>query len=126
MEKTNKKLADLIRKVWEDILDNPEEYRYQNVAEILQERIQEREQELIQQEAQKWGLKEDSLAYVVSNYNKHKDRQNGESELRSTADYDYYKQSNENPLPKLRYWSKGVKPSLQELYEKEIEPLENK
>ncbi|MCJ7843628.1 type I restriction endonuclease subunit R [Lederbergia sp. NSJ-179] len=112
--KNNPKLADLMKRLWDNIQDNPEEYRDQNVSVLLENMIQSTSYQLIENFAQKWCVNEDNLDYVVSNYNPSLKRQNGESELKDTSDYGKYKETNHNPVSKLKYW-KTVRQDLDEL-----------
>jgi len=62
------------------------------------------------------------LEYVVSNYNPVLERQPGEATLKETSDYIRYKESNANPVSKLKYGSR-VHQDLKELMTDEILPL---
>ena len=115
-------LADLMQALWSDIQLNPENYRDQNVSQILEEMKADVEKTAIDQFSNKWQVKEEELAYVVSNYNPTKERQSGENELKSTSDYSSYREKAEEPVSKLRYW-KEVRSDFKELMEKEIMPL---
>ncbi|WP_106494703.1 type I restriction endonuclease subunit R [Lentibacillus sp. Marseille-P4043] len=120
--KNNPKLADLMKQLWNNIQENPEYYRDQNVSVLLENMIQATSYELIGNFAQKWCVNEDNLDFVVSNYNPSRKRQNGESALKDTSDYGKYKQANHDPVSKLKYW-KAVRHDLDELITNEILPL---
>lgn len=122
LAKNNAVLADLMQALWSDIQLNPENYRDQNVSQILEEMKADVEKTAIDQFSNKWQVKEEELAYVVSNYNPTKERQSGENELKSTSDYSSYREKAEEPVSKLRYW-KEVRSDFKELMEKEIMPL---
>lgn len=111
--------------LWSSIRDNPEEYRDQNVSNVLEDMIQEEEMEVVQDFSDKWYVEEEELMYVVANYNPKKDRQNGENELKRSANYDLYRESAENPVSKLRYW-KTVRTELKEVMSEDILPLQRK
>ncbi len=125
LEKHNQKLANLMRKLWHDIQDAPEQYRDQNVSVLLENMIQTTKYELVENFAQKWSVNEKNLEYVVSNYNPVLERQPGEAALKETSDYIKYKESNANPVSKLKYWS-TVRQDLKELMIDEILPLRKK
>ena len=125
LSKNNPKLSIIMKSLWDSIRQDPETYRNKNVSNVLEDMIQEEEQEFIQDFSQKWEVEEDELAYVVANYNPHKERQNGENELKQTADYYSYKEKVEQPVSKLRYW-KTVRSDLKDVMEKEILPLQRK
>lgn len=123
--KSNPKLSIVMQKLWDNIKDNPEDFRDKNVSNVLEDMIQSEEQEFIQDFSEKWHVDEDELTYVVANYNPKRNKQNGENELKKSADYHAYKEKADNPVPKLRYW-KHVRSDLQETMQKEILPLQRK
>jgi type I restriction enzyme R subunit len=125
LAKNNEKLADLVRDLWRDIQLNPENYRDQNVSLILEEMRQETEYKAIQEFSQKWSVEEDAATYVALNYNPKKKKQSGENEMKSSADYDNYKQTVENPVSKLRYW-KNVRSDFEKMVKNEILPLRDR
>lgn len=125
LSRSNPKLSRIMFTLWNSIRDNPEEYRDQNVSNVLEDMIQEEEMEVIQDFSDKWYVEEEELMYVVANYNPKKDRQNGENELKRSANYDLYRESAENPVSKLRYW-KTVRTELKEVMSEDILPLQRK
>lgn len=125
LAKNNEKLAELVRDLWRDIQLNPENYRDQNVSLILEEMRQETEYKAIQEFSQKWSVEEDAATYVALNYNPKKKKQSGENEMKSSADYDNYKQTVENPVSKLRYW-KNVRSDFEKMVKNEILPLRDR
>lgn len=125
LAKNNEKLADLVRDLWRDIQLNPENYRDQSVSLILEEMRQETEYKAIQEFSQKWSVEEDAATYVALNYNPKKKKQSGENEMKSSADYDNYKQTVENPVSKLRYW-KNVRSDFEKMVKNEILPLRDR
>lgn len=125
LAKNNEKLADLVRDLWRDIQLNPENYRDQNVSLILEEMRQETEYKAIQEFSQKWSVEEDAATYVALNYNPKKKKQSGENEMKSSADYDNYKQTVDNPVSKLRYW-KNVRSDFEKMVKNEILPLRDR
>lgn len=125
LAKNNEKLAELMKELWSNILRNPEEYRGQNVSILLEEMIQQTSYKLVENFSKKWHVKEDELAYLVSNYNPIKDKQSGEAELKRSSDYEGYKASAENPVKKLTYW-KAVKQDLEKMMIDDILPLQKR
>lgn len=125
LSRSNPKLSRIMFTLWSSIRDNPEEYRDQNVSNVLEDMIQEEEMEVVQDFSDKWYVEEEELMYVVANYNPKKDRQNGENELKRSANYDLYRESAENPVSKLRYW-KTVRTELKEVMSEDILPLQRK
>lgn len=123
--KSNPKLGQMMTVLWQGIQDNPEEYRDKNVSNVLEEMIEESKQQFIHEFSKKWFVQEDELAYVVENYNPRHEKQNGENELKTTADYLLYRQHADNPIPKLKYW-KTVRHDLKDLMDGEILPLQRR
>ena len=114
-----------MRELWDNIRQDPENYRDQNVSNLLENMIQDSLYDVIQDFSQKWHVKEDELAYVVVNYNPKKERQNGENELKQAANYKAYKETVENPVSKLKYW-KTVRSDFEEVMKKDILPLQQR
>ncbi|MDN6729898.1 MAG: type I restriction endonuclease subunit R [Alkalibacterium sp.] len=125
LAKSNPKISVIMRKLWDNVLDNPEDYRDKNVSNILEDMVQSEEQAIIQDFSDRWELEEEELTYVVANYNPKRNKQNGENELKQTADYYAYREKVNEPVPKLRYW-KTVRSDLKEVMNKEILPLQRK
>lgn len=123
--KANSKLASLMRNLWDSILKDPENYRDQNVSHLLEDMIQDTESTVVHDFSAKWQVDEDELAYVVANYNPKKERQNGESELKQSANYPAYKESVEKPVSKLKYW-KNVRSDFDNVMKEEILPLQRR
>lgn len=120
--KSNPKLARLIKGLWSDLQDNRELYRDKNISVLLEDKIQSSNYEQVEDFANKWCVNEDSLGFVVNNYNPNRKRQIGETELKNTSDYDRYKETNPEPVSKLRYW-KTIREDLEGLMNDEILPL---
>ncbi|WP_188203816.1 type I restriction endonuclease subunit R [Desemzia incerta] len=121
----NPRLAELMKKLWNDIQEHPEDYRGAQVSTLLEDMIQETTQSLVKEFSEKMGLKPDEFQYVVENYNPAKKRQNGEHELKRTSNYDTYKHRSEQPVKKLTYW-KEVREQFTDLIEEEILPLQKR
>lgn len=120
--KNKPELAGLMEQLWGNIQDNPEKYRDQNISYLLEDMKQATTNEVVHSISEKWCVNEESLGYVVSNYNLHRKRQNGEAELKATSDYEKYRETNENPVNKLRYW-KMFRQELDEKVKDKILPL---
>ena len=125
LAKNNPKLAQLMKDLWENIQQDPEAYRDQNVSVLLEEKIQESIHKLIENFTKKWHVKEEELSFMVANYNPSKDKQNGEAELKRTSNYEAYKAHTENPVKRLTYW-KSVKQDFEEMMVNDILPLQRR
>lgn len=122
LSKDNLVLATLMKSLWDDIHLNPEKYRDQNVSMLMEQLSDEAEREKVASFSNQWFVEEETLAYVVANYNLQKDKQSGESELKNTSDYQNYRENTEQPVSKLRYW-KEVRNNLDEMMKENILPL---
>ena len=123
LSQSNQKLSALIKTLWEDIRQNPEHYRDKDISILLNRLIQDKKLNETSQLAEKWSVNEGDLRYVVNNYNPKKEKQVGEQELRDSSNYEQYKESNDAPVSKLRYW-KSFKKELVQVMEEELLPLE--
>src|SRR5699024_2383767 len=99
LAKSNPKISFIMRKLWDNVLDNPEDYRDKNVSNILEDMVQSEEHAIIHDFSNRWELKEEELTYVVANYNPRRDKQNGENELKQSADYHSYREKVDQPVP---------------------------
>jgi type I restriction enzyme R subunit len=122
LQKNNPKLADLMQNLWEDIQENPKEYEDENISVLLEKRINKTTYKNIGEFSKHWGVNEDTLEFVVSNYNPKKKRQDGESDLKSNSDYEEYKRKNPEGVSKLKYW-RSLRNNLDDLMSNEILPL---
>ncbi|MDN6251290.1 MAG: type I restriction endonuclease subunit R, partial [Tetragenococcus koreensis] len=122
LEKSNEKLAKVMRRLWDNVLQEPENYRDQNVSNVLEDMIRSTSYSVEQEFSEKWQVKEDELAYVMENYSPKKEHQNGERELQRTADYLAYKEKAEEPVSKLKY-GKNMRKDLDKVMKEEILPL---
>ncbi len=123
LSKRNSKLADLIGSLWENIRKDPENYRGQQVSNVLEEMIQESKNKMIKDFSKKWHVKEEPLSFLVENYNPKKKEQYGESDLKKSSNYDEYKKNEKDPVKKLAYW-RTVKHAYRDLIEEDIKPLD--
>lgn len=125
LRKSNPKLAYIMEELWEDIKQNPSDYEDENISVLLEKKIQKTTYENIGEFSKQWAVSEDTLEFVVANYNPVKQKQNGESELKNTSDYEEYKKDNPKGVSKLKYW-KALRKDLYSLMENEILPLRKK
>lgn len=125
LSKSNSKLAVFMERLWSNIRENPEDFRNQNVSQVLELMLIDAQEDVIHDFSRKWHVDEDELAYVVNNYNPKKEKQSGENELKKSADYAAYRTEVENPIPKLRYW-RTLRSDLEVVIEEEILPLQRR
>ncbi|MBM9834036.1 hypothetical protein IAG15_23190, partial [Enterococcus faecalis] len=84
-------LAQVIADLWLQIQMDPESYRGQSMANILDQMIEAVIQKEVKQLAKKWYIGYDELMYMVKNYRKGEGKQLGESELSQSQRYQDYK-----------------------------------
>lgn len=125
LSRNNVKLGTLMKNLWRSIEQSPNMYRGQQVTHLLEDMVQENMDSIIQNFADKWCVSQDRLTFMVFNFNPSKERQNGETELKQTSNYEAYKQKTENPLSRLSYWKEVRKAYLQMMIE-DILPLQKK
>ncbi|WP_244885776.1 type I restriction endonuclease subunit R, EcoR124 family [Carnobacterium viridans] len=122
LKRTNPKLAELMEQLWKDIQEEPEQYRGKQVSSLLEEMIQEAIAYQVNHLSKEWAMKESVLTFYVNHYNPKKERQNGESELKRTSDYEAYKATTENPVKRLTYW-REIKNAVADMINETILPL---
>ncbi|WP_414839244.1 type I restriction endonuclease subunit R [Carnobacterium sp. TMP28] len=122
LKRTNPKLAELMEQLWNDIQQEPEQYRGKQVSTLLEEMIQETINYQVNNLSKEWAIEESLLAFYVNHYNPKKEKQNGESELKRTSDYEVYKANTENPVRRLSYW-REIKTDVTDMINETILPL---
>lgn len=125
LAKNNEKLASLIRKLWQDVILNPENYRDQNISNILENMIQDKQYQMVKNFSKKWQVDESDARYLVANYNPKKQHQVGEKELVRPENFERYKSTSGQTLSRIKY-RKQVRSDFNELMEKEILPLQKR
>jgi type I restriction-modification system restriction subunit len=122
LEKTNPNLAQIISELWQEVQANPDRYRGQSIANILDQMIEAVTQQHIQDFSKNWYVGEDELRYYVNHYRKGAKKQLGESQLTKSQRYKDYKGEVKDALNPLLY-KKQIKEACKQLVEEVIEPL---
>ena len=122
LEKTNPNLAQIISELWQEVQANPDRYRGQSIANILDQMIEAVIQQHIQDFSKTWYVGEDELRYYVNHYRKGAKKQLGESQLTKSQRYKDYKVEVADALNPLLY-KKQIKEAYTQLIEEVIEPL---
>lgn len=126
LRKTNPGLAGIIDNLWIQVQMDPERYRGQSVANILDEMIDETISKKVLEISSKWFVGYEELMFLVRNYRKGESKQLGEQELNQSRDYNAYKeQFGDAALSKLKYM-KEVKPAYTQAIEEVIVPLQRR
>lgn len=122
LSEENPKLAGLMRTLWDNIQNDPEAYRGQDINDLLDNMISETIDYLVKDFSKLWALQASELRFLVDNYDPNREAQNGEAELRHTSNYEFYKANTEDPVSRLRYW-RTVKAAYTEMIQNDVLPL---
>lgn len=122
LEKTNPNLAQIISDLWQEVQANPDRYRGQSIANILDQMIESIIDSHIVSFAKNWYIGADELRYYIQHYRKGAKKQAGESQLTKSQRYKDYKAEVADALNPLSY-KKQIKEAYTQLIEEVIEPL---
>ena len=122
LEKTNPNLAQIISDLWQEVQANPDRYRGQSIANILDQMIESIIDSHIVSFAKNWFIGADELRYYIQHYRKGAKKQAGESQLTKSQRYKDYKAEVADALNPLSY-KKQIKEAYTQLIEEVIEPL---
>ena len=126
LRKTNPQLADIINNLWFHVQMDPEKYRGQSVANILDQMIEKTINEKVEEISAEWFIGYDQLIFVVKNYRKGETKQLGEQELNESRDYAAYKEHfGDEALSNLKY-RRAIKPAYTQVIEEVIVPLQRR
>lgn len=122
LEKSNPKLASIMKKLWINVKNNPNDFLDQDISVVLETMINKTIQSLLHDFSKKWYVNESELTFLIANFNRNREKQIGEAELKHTSDYESYKAHTENPIRKLVYW-RTVKQEYTNMVYDDILPL---
>ena len=122
LEKANPNLAQIISDLWQEVQANPDRYRGQSIANILDQMIESIIDSHIVSFAKNWFIGADELRYYIQHYRKGAKKQAGESQLTKSQRYKDYKAEVADALNPLSY-KKQIKEAYTQLIEEVIEPL---
>lgn len=123
LRKTNIGLADIVNNLWLQVQFDPELYRGQSVANLLDNLVEEAIQNQVRAIADYWFIGYEELLFLVNNYRQGASRQRGEQELRQSQNYSAYKEAHgDQALSPLKY-KNAIKPAYIKAIQETIEPL---
>ena len=122
LERTNPKLAEIIRNLWKEVQANPKDYQGQSITGVLDTMIEAIIDDHLKRFAREWYVGLDELRYYVQHYRKGAKKQSGESQLTKSQRYKDYKAETADALNPLSY-KKHIKEAYTQLIEEVIEPL---
>lgn len=120
MRKDNEKVADIMSDLISGIEKDDTKYRNQSILNIVDNMKNDCVDKVISNFCMTWYASKDDVMYAATHY------RNGEipneSAIKATIDYTKYKEAQENPLPKFKYYSKMIS-ELKKTLDEEIKPL---
>lgn len=126
LRKTNPGLAAIIDTLWLHVQMDPEKFRGQSVANILDQMIEETVDKEVQKIASAWCVGYEELMFLVRHYRKGESKQLGEQELNESRDYEAYKvKYGDEALAKLKYL-RAIKPAYTQVIDEVIVPLQRR
>ncbi len=122
-EKTNPARAEILKNLWQDYQQRPEEFINRRLIDVMNERIENTIHAVVTQFAQEWCINADELGNFLGNYDTSidpKDKQLGQDALREASSPKEYKKT--HPNIGLKYWRKLLE-AIRELYVKKVQGL---
>lgn len=120
--KRDQKLARVLQQFLEDVLKDPEHFRGKSTAEGVSERLAELQWRPIKRFAEEWAVNEELLTYVAQHFNPQKEEdQVGLRELVTSADYERYKSTHDEPLNKIKY-NQHIRKLSKDMIQEEVLP----
>lgn len=120
LRKENPKVADIMSNLISDIEVDETKYKRQSILNIVENMKCECVDKVITDFCINWYASKDDIMYAAIHY------RNGEipneSAIKATVDYAGYKETQERPLPKFKYYAKMMA-ELKKILEEEIKPL---
>lgn len=121
MLSSNPKLGALLRELWENISENPDEYKDKRVSYILADMRKEAIDSILSDFADEWCVSLEAVTYAADRYDVGDDEIPGLTNLKESADYDKYSQTHSG-IAKFKY-RQAMKEALLDLLNEEIIPL---
>ena len=120
LRKENPKVADIMANLISDIEADDTRYKGQSILNIVENMKSECVEKVINDFCIFWHVSKDDVMYAAMHY------RNGEipneSAIKAAVDYASYKETQEKPLPKFKYYAKMMT-ELRKILEEEIQPL---
>ncbi len=120
LRKENPQVADIMSNLLDEIEVDENKYKGQSILNIVESTKQEAIDKIITDFCATWYASKDDVMYAALHY------RNGEipneSAIKATVDFGSYKESQENVLPKFKFYSQMIA-NLKTVLEDEIKPL---
>jgi type I restriction enzyme R subunit len=121
-EKTHAKAGAILRSLWEKALQNPDEYKNENLMVIYEQTKENTINSILNAFAKKWCIGAPTVRYVASQYYEGEESIPNPDMIRDDSDFDAYLAQNHEPMRKFAYL-KAVKDELKAILDEEIIPL---
>lgn len=118
---TNPKLGALMQELWNNIRENPDEFKDKRVSYILADMRKETIESVLKEFAEKWCVALDAISYSADRYEFGDTEIPGLNNLKKSADFDRYSAEHDG-VSKFKY-HQAVKKALADLLIDEIIPL---
>lgn len=118
---TNPKLGALMQELWNNIRENPDEFKDKRVSYILADMRKETIESILKEFAEKWCVALDAISYSADRYEFGDTEIPGLNNLKKSADFDRYSAEHDG-VSKFKY-HQAVKKALADLLIDEIIPL---
>ena len=124
--KTNESRANQIRSIWQAVQDNPQKYMDQKVEDVLANSIKQKNEKILGELADDFGLDYDNLNYVVNNFKPDEANPKGMGDLVSKRYFDRYKENHpDSKWKNWLSWKTEVREKVKVIYNTKIKPLES-
>lgn len=118
---TNPKLGALMQELWNNIRENPDEFKDKRVSYILADMRKETIESVLREFAEKWCVALDAISYSADRYEFGDTEIPGLNNLKKSADFDRYAAEHDG-VSKFKY-HQAIKKALADLLIDEIIPL---
>ena len=121
--KTNPARAEVLESIWKDYQDNPSHFINRNFVDVLNQRVDKRTRQIIDDFAAEWCVDPAALAFFIETYDISKDpdeKQENQDALRKHADIKAYRKT--HPNIGLKYWRLFLQ-AIRELYVQKLQKL---
>ena len=120
LQKDNPKIADIMFNLIDEIEEDDTKYRGQSILNIVENMRHDCVEKVVTDFCITWKASKEDVMYAATHY------RNGEipneSAIKATVDYTTYKQNQEKPLPKFKYYA-NMMAELRKTLDEEIKPL---
>ena len=118
---TNPKLGTLMQQLWDNVQENPDEFKDRRVSYVLAEMRKETIDSVLSAFAKEWCVSLDAVLYTAERYQAGETELPGLNNLKKSADFDSYT-ANHSGISKFKY-HQSIKKALITLLNNDVIPL---